>query len=339
MEFSQYGSLNVAVNNYCNLGCSHCFLGDERKNRETLNIDKLEKMQFSPPEGSKIQINWAGGEIMSLGKRFFREKIISSRFFRERDKFYNKIYTMMPVYDEEWKEILHKFDEFQCSIDIYHMARMKYDKKYIENIRSLNLPKTVSFTPSNDDNYDTMNVYFNFAKEIGAYAFHLGMYYPDLKKGEKPISVEKMIELLEIAIELEKKYDLPLGFFREKQIEHNLGWTAFYCFDKGFYIQPNGIVTSCPIIDANIENYNILNKVKLDEFVKMSNEEVLKINEEIQKTFYMQRYDPECISCKYYTLCKGGCPFFTYIGNGHDIYCKYYKRVFDEIINRSLQKD
>jgi len=338
---SRYISINLSLSNFCNMGCSHCFLGEERKDKTALTYKEInETLTGLLNKGfTYINVNWGGGEIMALGKKFFKENIINAISFKERDKFYNKLYTMIPVsLDEEWLEIINNFDSIQVSIDKYHIMTGKgnYDA-LIDKLNQITIEKTVSYTPSHFDTKEDVESFFKFAKDSGVSVFHLGFYYPYGNKN--PIPVERMIEIFEWCLEFEKKYGLTLGFFQnldgDDYIENYTGWTAFHCFDSGFYITPKGQVTSCQIINGNYLDLGVPN-ITLKEFLEKDYLGIKDINKPFMKSFFFKNSD--CLDCQFLPLCKGGCPYFTYLGNGKDIYCNYYKMVFSEMIKRYKEK-
>lgn len=331
-------SINVSVSEFCSLGCSHCFLGEERRKKEIIDFGLLDKFfQTLSREFDIIQVNWGGGEISQLGKDILR-KVVDSYAFKDR-KFYNKLYSMLVVpLDEEWLELIHRFNSMQISIDSYR-KRNFYTKEYLEKIRGLKIDKSISYSPNKNDTYEFLDYCFSVAKQIDARIFHLGVLYTN--NPDEIIPASKMIELFYYAKELSQKYGIELGFF-DKQLrgsqylEEKVGWSAFNCFNNGFYLKPNGRLSSCTIIEEYAKDFKQPVSVNMREVVFYDYQRIKEINKDFINSVFLNPH-PECLECNFYPLCKGGCPFFRYLGKGKDIYCSYYKTIFSELLKEEKE--
>lgn len=323
-------TINVSVSEFCNLGCSHCFLGDERYNKNTIDFDVLNGLfRKLDIEFNDIQINWGGGDISLLPEDVW-ERITDSYSFKS-EKFYNKLYSMLLERSDKFREFVEKFDEVQVSIDKYRKKNLFEDKSYIDRVKSYNIKKSISYTPNKSDDREFLEYCFDVAKRIDAKIFHLGVLYTS--NYEEIVPAQKMIELLDIAIELAEVYDITLGVFEglDGYSSDNIGWNAFSCFNNGAYVKSNGEITSCTILQKLTDI-----KVPTGDIRSLKEFDYLKFKG-VNKGFIEDMFlkpSSECLECDYYPLCKGGCPFFRYLGSGKDIYCSFYKKLISETLKR-----
>ncbi len=332
-------SLNVSVSEFCSLGCSHCFLGNERGKKNLIDFGLLDNLFVSLSKSfERIQINWGGGELSLLGKDIFR-KIVNTYAFKDK-KFYNKLYSMLvPHLDKEWLELVHKFDSIQISIDSYR-KRNFYTQEYLGKIRSLNLTKSISYTPHKEDSKEFLRYCFEVAKGIDASVFHLGVLYTN--KPEEIVPASKMIELFYLALELSEEYEIELGFWGGEvegfyYLDENVGWSAFNCFNNGFYIRSDGSMSSCTIIEEYAQAFIRPQSIDMTFLSNADYHKIKGVNMDFINTVFLKPH-PDCLECNYYPLCKGGCPFFRYLGRGKDIYCFYYRVILDTLLKRERRR-
>lgn len=321
----------ISVTDKCFFSCSHCFV---TKNNNYLTIKEIKKiLNFAYKH--KYEINFGGGEIFSLGKKYLKQLI---DLFRT-DKKYSLYSTLHVSLDDEYVTMLNKFNKITISIDSYRFSIPHYNiNLVINNIKKLSNPEIyVSYTPFLNDNYETCEKFYLIAVEIGAKVFHIGFLYP--LKDFKLLPPRKYLELIDIFYNLYDKYSGPqIGYFSSDVLKptENFGFRAYECFRSGLYILPTKKVTSCVIFHL-IDNIKIKNPmINLDDFLKNYEKFYNKNLEFIKKEFF-DNLNYKCLSCKYYPYCMGGCPYFKQFSqDGTDIYCEVYKKIFEIFINRKF---
>ena len=100
----------------CNLHCEHCFIPANPKKMTMEQIhgvpDQISKIA---PEGSKVLIQWHGGEPTAMGAKWFREAI-SYINANAKFKVEHGIQTNLMNYNEAWRDIFRDF--FDSSIGV-----------------------------------------------------------------------------------------------------------------------------------------------------------------------------------------------------------------------------
>ena len=100
----------------CNLHCEHCFIPSNPKKMTMEQIHNVpEQLKKIAPEGSRVLIQWHGGEPTAMGSRWFREAI---SYINENTsyKISHGIQTNLMNYNDEWRDIFHEF--FDSSIGV-----------------------------------------------------------------------------------------------------------------------------------------------------------------------------------------------------------------------------
>jgi len=131
----------------CNLHCEHCFIPSNPKKMTMEQIEDIpdQILKFAP-EGSRILLQWHGGEPTAMGTRWFKEAIekIESR---GKFKITHGIQTNLMNYNDAWKEIFVKYFDSSIGVswdpEIRLMKRgdpesnKNYELKFWENVENL----------------------------------------------------------------------------------------------------------------------------------------------------------------------------------------------------------
>jgi len=324
MFASNNRSYSIILTNACCLRCSHCFLGDSRKTEKTMSIETAEKitdkvLSFNSP----ATINWGGGEPLILGKEYMR-KLTSLNCFAD-PKIENTIYsTFLIDMDRGWKEILERFDSLTFSLDSYRIKDRAFDAgRALTNLSMLNIKKSISYTPSPNDDLEKLKMFYLQARDIGADTFHMGFLYGNI------LAADVYLDAIDRLLRLKEIYAGPeIGFFDKVQSFNGnpyaaVGWRAYDCFTKAFYFCGD-VITSCYILYK--AGYNVPT-TNIETF--LNSENIEQLNDDFIRSFFIKRGLRECGDCEYYSICMGGCPYFVWESNTKkDPYCEVYKKVF-----------
>jgi radical SAM protein with 4Fe4S-binding SPASM domain len=93
----------------CNLHCKHCFIPSNPKRMSLEQIGSISsvlKNKIAP--GSKILVQWHGGEPTLLGPDFMREALTLLQS-QNAYQWSHGIQTNLTTYNSEWKDIYHDF--------------------------------------------------------------------------------------------------------------------------------------------------------------------------------------------------------------------------------------
>lgn len=114
----------------CNLYCSHCFIPSNPKRMTLGNITEcVEQIHSVAMPGSKILIQWHGGEPTVLGASWFKQAIDKFNSLKAEYDISHGIQTNLITYDDDWKDIYLKYFEGSIGVSwdpgIRHMRNGK----------------------------------------------------------------------------------------------------------------------------------------------------------------------------------------------------------------------
>jgi len=311
--------------------CSHCFLDRSVKTNTTLPKETVAKIvQKLCEDKNQKSINWGGGEPLKTGKEYM--KYITDLECFDDEKTQNLLYsTMLIKLDEEWANILNRFDCAMFSLDSYRKLQKGFNIELaLSNLSRLSIKKEISYTPHIQDTEADVEQYYIKARDLGAMRFHMGFLYAD-----ELIPPDIYIRFIDKLVSLEAIHTTPkIGFFSEKEkysgkLKSAVGWRAYDCFTRGLYFAQNGIVTSCYIMLSRGMDVPIMT---VEDFLNGAGDPNV-LNKDFVPEFFLHKTGSACSECDYYSLCVGGCPYFTKRSQtGQDYYCDVYKKIFGHLV-------
>ncbi|MEW6587418.1 MAG: SPASM domain-containing protein [Nitrospirota bacterium] len=322
---------NIVVTNDCMIRCGHCFM--DRKAVKSLDLDTVKAITAKILSFDRTQdINWGGGEPLILGRGYLRG-IVSLECFEDPGT-RNLLYSTYQIQlDNDWIDILNRFHALMFSIDSYRRAQTAFNSELaLANLTKLSPKKHVSYTPMVGDTPGKVAQYYEQALDIGAEMFHVGFLY-----SRRLIPPATYLRLIDDLLDLQVALDGPeIGFFHKSHAfggdyKSAVGWRGYDCFDKGTYFSHDGIVTSCFIM------YSLgfdVPHIRIEEFLS-EDKSLFELNRKYVAEFFIRSRAGTCLECSYYTLCMGGCPYFTSRSEtGVDYYCEVYKKIFGILLGR-----
>lgn len=341
----------------CNLRCKYCFyhsIADNRsiKSYGTMNIDLLEELVKKSLEyaDGACTFGFQGGEPTLVGLDFYRKLIeFQAKYNIKKVQIFNALQTNGMVIDDEWAKFLAEknflvgisldgpkdihdmnrvdvrnsgtFSQVMHAIDLFNKFQVEYNILTVVNsITSRHILKIYNFFKKQGFKYlqfipclDPLN------EEPGGHEYSLtpkkytyflktlfDLWYEDIKKGNF-ISI--------------RHFDNLVGMI--------MGYPPESCGMSGictcyFVIEADGSTFPC---DFYVIDEWELGNIKTSSFHDMKNSERGARFVDVSKTIA-----PECKSCPYFQLCRGGCrrnrePF----ENGLPVlnyYCPSYKEFF-----------
>jgi len=314
---------SIILTNACFLGCSHCFLKNTKNKQKAMEVETVKKFIDRAMETSgELTFNWGGGDPLILGKKYMKD-IVSLKCFTDKNTRNTLYSTFLIDFDAEWKEILNSFDSLMFSLDSYRIKEKGFNiNKVMFNLVNLNVPMNVSYTPSKEDNEDTIERFYSIAQDIGAEVFHIGFLYDDIEL----IPPDVYNRAIDKVFSLQTKYGKPVcGFTPVKDnIYHSVGWRAYDCFTKCRYVC-DGEITSCYILKS--KGFDVPS-IKIDDFIE-GRADIVSMNDSYISSFFLSGRTNECYECEHFPLCMGGCPYFVHRSSNINIdaYCSVYKKI------------
>jgi len=345
----------------CNLRCKYCFFAKQERKRERVNAETLKtivsKICECNPDNQEIIFYWHGGEPLLAGIDFYEQAVeLQQRFKKSDQKIRNGLETNATLLNSEWADFFGKtgfeigvsldgpreyHDEYRCypngrgsfndvmkGIRVLKDNEIKFSVIAVVNKRSVLAPEKIfRFFSSNE-----ISDFVNLVPALGIETGH-GLSF------ECSVEPASYIDFLIKVFDLWMKTDrselriLPL----ESIVRAFLGFYQEDCrftgeCRKSIVIEYNGDIFACNTYGygdffkfGSIEDgmETILNPQKSPKYQNYLN--------------FLKKIKTNCFKCKWYGICKGGCPGWYYLGGGKNILCQDFKRLFG-YIQKNLER-
>jgi len=331
-ENKGYVKLTIFLTYECLFSCSHCFV---RKGgyfpNSRLSIEELDTLfKVLRKYFTEFDVGWGGGEVYCLGKEFMK-RLVESEFFNKEGVVNTLATTLCYPIDSDWIDILNRFKFIITSIDRSHQKNRNFDIRRIkENIEKLSIPVYISYTPHLEDDeayIDFIFSEFSGVKNVKSILF--GMLYT---KDFLPIShVIKLFTYFEKKLE---EYGMSSLWTDVSEYTPFPSWIGYNCFANALFVSKE-VVTPCYPLYAfkNLIPYKFQNEIPVISFKDFLDnpEKLFSMTENFVKEYYLsvENFPEECRRCRYYGLCRRGCPFFAIETNKREYYCPLYQRAFE----------
>ncbi len=346
----------------CNVACDYCF---ERKEPHRLSLALLplltrRLLDHLEHEGIRdCEVYWQGGEAMIMGPAWFvAAGELMDKAAAERDRrFIHYLQTNLIGYSEAWNDVMAKM--FQGSLG----TSMDYPNQHRKLFKGGTEAYTRLWTRKLKDAQAAgikvgviavlhrgslaagpERFYRYFTEELGLTNFQVNTPFPggpaaevegafQLDSGEL---AEFLSGLFDIWIEQGFEAGVSLGPF-DALIDHFTGRPARLpciwkenCSNQFISVDAKGTVAQC---DCWVTSYpesffgNIFREPDLTRMLRTSPAR----RQFVERPKYLVENE-DCLSCRYLSICHGGCPVRTYSALGtmlaKDPYCEVYKAVF-----------
>jgi uncharacterized protein len=307
-------------------------------------------MQFK-----RITFIWHGGEPLLVKKDFYEDAINFQVKNQKKDQHVvNNIQTNAILLSKEWIDFFQKNNfnisaslDGPCEIHNLHRANSSLKDSFRSVMKSINLLKSenVKFgllAVVTKDSADNVKEIYNFFKKNDLKVFD---FLPCIEIGRETGEVigasvtpckfaNFMIQLFDLWIK-DDNPNVRLRYF-DNIITNLLGGTSTLCKFTGncgdfLTINSNGDVYPCD----NFIGYSDL------KFGNIVDDDLEKILGNQKYNTFLSRVNairPECIGCEWYHLCKGGCPYYSFMFNqdfsNKNYFCESRKRIFKHIEGR-----
>lgn len=132
----------------CNLHCEHCFIPANPKKMTIEQIKMVpEQLSTFAKPGSRILLQWHGGEPTSVGHKMFRQALEALESSEHQFNWTHGIQTNLINYNEEWRDIYHQYFDSSIGVSWDPIIRLMkkgrpetnadYESKFWEQIAQL----------------------------------------------------------------------------------------------------------------------------------------------------------------------------------------------------------
>lgn len=347
----------------CNMNCDYCFYCDETQKRTQENygfmseqtLKNIIRKTILQAEGF-VSYAYQGGEPLLRGLDFFQKAIAYQQQYNKHNlKVMNALQTNGYALDEEWCSFL-KENGFLVGVSVdgtewihnkhrQDKAGMGTHKRIMEKIALLDRYQVDYniLTVVNRDVAENIEEVYTFYKEKG---WHYQQYIACLDPLEDEHGTSEyallpeqygkfLIRLFDLWYEDWKVGKQP----NIRQFENYLGILMGYqpeaCDQRGVcgiqnVVEADGSVYPC--------DFYMLDEYRLGNFNENRLDEINQKREEIGFRERSMNLSKECMACKYYKICRGGCrrnrDYEPAAGTYHNYFCKSYQMFFDACMER-----
>ena len=343
---SHFVTMAKPVGSYCNMRCSYCYylkadsgqvFSSLRMNNEVL--EEYIKQVINSSKEKTVSFTWHGGEPTLAGLDFFKEVVkLQKKYLRDDMNCWNNIQTNGLLIDEDWCQFL-KENHFDIGFSIdgteFVHNRYRLDDKgndTYERVRhSLQFMKDYGLTPdllctiTSDCATNAKAVYSKLHSLQTGWIQFIPIVRRDLKGNVTEDSVTP-IQYGKFLKEIFKEWihhdlgKLNVQQFAETSLmltgqPSTVCWLQETCGNV-LVVERDGSVFSCDHF-VNQEHYlgNLL-QTSLDKLHESS----------FQQSFGFKKktdLSKQCLNCKWFSLCYGGCPKDRFLIN-EDSEKQYY---------------
>ncbi|MBV9674449.1 MAG: radical SAM protein [Verrucomicrobia bacterium] len=346
----------------CNVACDYCF---EHKEPHRLSpallplltrrlLEHLEKEQIE-----ECEIYWQGGEAMIMGPAWFAGagEVMDRAAAKEGRRFVHYLQTNLISYSHAWDDVIRKMfnGSLGTSMDYPNVHRKMFKggaeaytalwtRKLREALSAGIQVGVIAVLHRASLKAGPEKFYHYFTEELGLCDFQVNTPFPG--GPAKEIESEFQLGSAELAEFLVGLFDIWMdrGFANavtvgpfDALIDHFTGKQARLpciwkenCSNQFVSVDARGTVAQCDCWVTSYPDYffgNIFREPDLTRMLKTS-----RARQEFVKRPKHLVEEEDCLSCRFLSICHGGCPVRTYSALGtmmaKDPYCEVYKAVF-----------
>lgn len=346
----------------CNVACDYCF---ERKEPHRLSLALLPLLtrrlldHLEHENIEECEIYWQGGEAMIMGPAWFANagNLMDRAAAQRNRRFTHYLQTNLIGYSEAWNEVIRTM--FQGSLGtsmdypnrhrkLFKGGARAYTQLWTRKLRDAQTADikvgVIAVLHQGSIEAGAEEFYRYFTEELGLDSFQVNTPFPGGPAAEVDGAFQLdtkqlasfLCDLFDIWIARGHASAVSLGPF-DALINHFIGRPARLpciwkenCSNQFIAVDAKGTVAQC---DCWVTSYpetffgNIFKEPDLTRMLRTSP----------ARRQFVERpkrlvEDEDCLSCRYLSICHGGCPVRTYSALGtmmaKDPYCEVYKAVF-----------
>ncbi len=337
----------IKTTNDCNLRCKYCYNSESWHKKESLPIEKFERLiSILAKDFREICLVWHGGEPTILGLEYFKKVVEIENAAHQVNGVVirNSLQTNGTLLDAEWVDFFKKYD-FKVGISFDGKDSDKYRQLGEKTLSSIKLMqkkglKTSCMAVVADDDYDLIENYKYFVKNGCAVEFS----YVFMEGGAKGLAgltkekfVDKYIDFIDYWFADKNGVDVRLI---ETYIAMAMG--SYYricsnssCHGKYLSIYPDGTLYNCG--RDNMGNYPFGNVDDINSFSDIYESKGFK--ELVLGSIKRRKICKE--TCEFFDKCAGGCADCAVtegeLSQPPQFSCYFFKRVY-AYIEQKMQK-
>lgn len=346
----------------CNVACDYCFEQKESRRLSSALLPLLTKrlLDHMESEGfSHCEIYWQGGEAMLMGPAWFAaagetmDRAAASRGLR----FSHALQTNLIAYSPAWNDVLHGMfnGSLGTSMDfpnehrkLFRSGAAAYTALWTQRLheaRSAGIEVgVIAVLHQASLNAGPEAFYRYFTEELGLRSFQVNTPFPggpaNAELGGIAPGHEELAQFLAGLFDLWMDHGyhsgVSLGPF-DALMDHFTGRPARLpciwkenCSNQFISVNPNGGVAQCDCWVTSYPESSFGNLFREPDLTRMLRSSPAR-REFVERPGYLMKHE-DCLSCRYLSICHGGCPVRTYSALGSmlakDPFCDVYKAVF-----------
>ena len=333
--------LTLVPTNECGLACEYCYTIDNIHDKTKIKLDDITKiMNIISQQKNNIEILFIGGEPTSVGYEYFNEIMNTLIYTKTKNNLHLNfvMQTNGVLLNELWIKLLKKyefrvgvsFDGFNSNVKHHRPQTIKVEKN-IKLLQKYKVKFSILSVFNNEtindliDNYTLMNnLQYNYKILPMNDNGHLEDKYIinfDEKNYEKIENfAKKWLYDTSCVIQMRSFHSIFNTLFLEEIPLCNS------CIENRVSIRPDGSLFPCGRPFDN--KYRVGHINDIEKFSQFQNNNGYKnlINLKIDKI-------NNCLGCKYFNICNGGCVSNNILDNSYaeanGFYCKYTTMVLD----------
>jgi radical SAM protein with 4Fe4S-binding SPASM domain len=346
----------------CNVACDYCFEHKTPHRLSSALLPLLTRRLLEHLENEDIEeceIYWQGGEAMIMGPGWFADAgNVMDRLAAERGRrFTHYLQTNLIGYSPAWNDVIRGMfqNSLGTSMDYPNVHRKLFTggaKAYTELwTRRLHEAKAagievgvIAVLHQASLEAGAVSFYRYFTEELELDDFQVNTPFPggpaSQIEGGFQLDLDELAkflgELFDIWMERGYHSGVTLGPF-DALIDHFTGQVARLpciwkenCSNQFISVDSKGTVAQCDCWVTSYPEYffgNIFHEPDLTRMLKTS-----RARRDFVERPKRLVQDEDCLSCRYLSICHGGCPVRTYSARGtmmtKDPYCEVYKVIF-----------
>jgi uncharacterized protein len=355
----------------CNVACDYCFEHKQPHRLSATLLPLLTRRLLDHLENEDIEeceIYWQGGEAMIMGPGWFADAgNLMDRLAAERGRrFSHYLQTNLISYSPAWNDVIRGMfkNSLGTSMDYPNIHRKLFNgsaSAYTELwTRRLQEAKAAGIKLGviavlHQASLETgaRKFYHYFTQELGLTDFQVNTPFPggpaqqieggfQLDNGQLAAFLG---ELFDIWMSEGYRSGIALGPF-DALVDHFTHRAARLpciwkenCSNQFISVNSKGVVAQCDCWVTSYPEYFFGNLFQEPDLTRM-----LKTNRArrdfVERPKHLVEHE-DCLSCRYLSICHGGCPVRTYSAKGtimsKDPYCEVYKVVFARAENYARQ--
>ncbi len=335
----------------CNLKCDYCFYLDESFNRESPNrgfmsYDTMENIIKKAFEmDCRVSFIFQGGEPSLIGLAWFEKFIEMESLYKKDDSIIEHFFqTNGTNIDEKWAKFF-KDNNFLVGVSydghnrIHDIHRTQVNgkkssrlvNKGLANLKTEGVEYNILSVVTNEVAENIDIVYQGLLDKEAYFQQFIACLDPILESNENkyldPVVYGKfLIRLFDLwTRSLDDGYNVSIRLFNNF-ISILMGYPPEACDMMGncsiqYVIEADGDVYPCDFFCLDSYKLGNINTESYSDFDKQRTE--IKF---VEKSLIKP---DECIECKYFNLCRGGCPRYASKETNKFRFCESYKMLFD----------